>query len=320
MSRRILVTGASGFVGGAYLRRHAGRPGLELHGIGRRPSDLPNYHRIDLSRPFSLPLRPDVVIHAAALASPWGTRAQFERHNVQATANVIDFCRRNGCPRLVYVSSSSVFYREAHQFGLDEDSPIGPGFVNAYARSKFAGEQLLRDYPGEHVVLRPRAVFGPGDTVLFPRVIAAARRGALPRFVGQAQPVIGDLIYIDALSDYLHAAALRPQLQPAYNLTNAQPVDLQRLLLDVLTRLQLPLPRREVNVATALRLASGLEWLYRTLHLPGEPPITRFGVGVFAYSKTFDVRRALADLGPPSVGLEAGVDAFVRWQAAQWSA
>ncbi|MEE7548476.1 NAD(P)-dependent oxidoreductase, partial [Xanthomonas sp. Kuri4-1] len=159
MSRRILVTGASGFVGGAYLRRHAGRPGLELHGIGRRPSDLPNYHRIDLSRPFSLPLRPDVVIHAAALASPWGTRAQFERHNVQATANVIDFCRRNGCPRLVYVSSSSVFYREAHQFGLDEDSPIGPGFVNAYARSKFAGEQLLRDYPGEHVVLRPRAVF-----------------------------------------------------------------------------------------------------------------------------------------------------------------
>ncbi|NEL81701.1 MAG: NAD(P)-dependent oxidoreductase, partial [Xanthomonas perforans] len=76
-------------------------------------------------------------------------------------------------------------------------------------------------------VLRPRAVFGPGDTVLFPRVIAAARKGALPRFVGQTQPVIGDLIYIDTLCDYLYRAATAPQLQPAYNLTNAQPVDLQ---------------------------------------------------------------------------------------------
>ncbi|MGV7185384.1 NAD-dependent epimerase/dehydratase family protein [Xanthomonas axonopodis] len=319
MSLRILVTGASGFVGGAFLRRFQGQPGVEIRGIGRRASDLPNYHRIDLSRAFSLDWQPDVVIHAAALASPWGTRAQFQLHNVLATANVIDFCKRNGCPRLLYVSSSSVFYREAHQYDLDEDSPIGPAFVNTYAETKYLGETLLDDYPGQKCVLRPRAVFGPGDTVLFPRVIAAARKGALPRFVGQTQPVIGDLIYIDTLCDYLYRAATAPQLQAAYNLTNAQPVDLQHVLLEVLARLQLPLPRREVRIGTALRMASAVEAVYRGLRLRGEPPITRFGVGVFAYSKTFDPRRTLADFGPPSVGLDEGVDAFVRWQAAQWS-
>ncbi|RYE98262.1 MAG: NAD(P)-dependent oxidoreductase, partial [Methanobacteriota archaeon] len=261
----------------------------------------------------------DVVIHAAALASPWGTRAQFQRHNVQATANVIAFCKRHGCPRLLYVSSSSVFYREEHQYDLSEESPIGPQFVNTYAQTKYLGETLLDAYPGDTSVLRPRAVFGPGDTVLFPRVIAAARKGALPRFVGQTQPVIGDLIYIDTLCDYLYRAATAPQLQPAYNLTNAQPVDLQQLLLDLLTRLQLPLPRREVRIATALRMASVVEAAYRVLRLRGEPPITRFGVGAFAYSKTFDPRRTLADLGPPSVSLEQGIEAFVRWQAAQWA-
>ncbi|MCD0247909.1 NAD(P)-dependent oxidoreductase [Xanthomonas melonis] len=319
MSLRILVTGASGFVGGAFLRRFHATPGVEIHGIGRRASDLPNYHRIDLSQPFALDWRPDVVIHAAALASPWGTRAQFHRHNVQATANVVDFCMRHGCPRLLYVSSSSVFYREQHQYDLDEDSPIGPAFVNTYAHTKYLGETLLDAYPGQAAILRPRAVFGPGDTVLFPRVIAAARKGALPRFVGQTEPVMGDLIYIDTLCDYLYRAATAPRLQPSYNLTNAQPVDLQQLLLDVLARLHLPLPQRELRIGTALRMASVVEGAYRLLRLRGEPPITRFGVGAFAYSKTFNPQRTLADLGTPSVGLEEGLDAFVRWQAAQWA-
>ena len=58
---------------------------------------------------------------------------------------------------------------------------------------------------------------------------------------------------------------------------------------------------------------------FRSTWVRGEPPITRFGVGAFAYSKTFNPQRTLADLGTPSVGLEEGLDAFVRWQAAQWA-
>ena len=315
---QILVTGASGFVGGSFIRRFAGRADLDLIGLGRRASDLPQYQRVDLSQPFDLPCNPDVVIHAAARASPWGTTAEFEAQNVSATQHVIDFCRRHGRPRLLYVSSSSVFYRNAHQHGLTESSPIGPQFVNEYAATKYRGELLLRDYEGESAVLRPRAVFGPGDTVLFPRVLAAARKDVLPLFVGASEPVMGDLIYIDVLSDYLLRAATLPTISGSYNLTNAEPVPLQALLLDVLSKLGLPAPTRRVKIATAMRMAGALEWLYRTLRLSGEPPITQFGVGVFAYSKTFDVSRALADLGPPSLALREGVERFVAWQRGQW--
>lgn len=317
---RILITGASGFVGGAFLQRHATEPGLELLGVARRPSPHPNYTQRDLSQPFDLPFKPDVVIHAAALASPWGTRAQYERQNVETTRQVIDFCRRNGHPRLLYISTSAVFYTESHQYELHEESPIGPGFVNEYARTKAAGEQLLQAYEGERCVLRPRAVFGPGDTVLFPRVIEAARKGALPVFTGQDRPVMGDLVYIDTLTDYLMRAARAPQLAPSYNLTNAQPVDLQALLHHVLAELDLPKPRRSVRVKTALRAATALEAIWRVLRLGGEPPATRFGVGVFAYSKTFDPSRTLADLGPPSVSMDEGVRRFIQWQRAQWTA
>lgn len=313
---RILVTGASGFVGGRFVARFRHHPGLVLHGVGRRALDDPGYTALDLSRPFDLAFEPDVVIHAAARATPWGTAAEYRRDNVEATRNVVDFCRRRSRPpRLLYISSSSVFYRRGPQLGLTEDSAIGPRFVNRYAATKYEGERLVREYRGPWLILRPRAVFGPGDTVLFPRLLAAARAGRLPLFTPDPRtgPAIGDLIYIDTLTDYLLRAVERPELTGAYNLTNAEPVAIQPFLLDVFTRLGLPAPRRRVSVRTAWWAAGLTEAAWALLRLSGEPPVTRFGVGVFAWSKTFDVRRALADLGPPSVPLAEGVEAFVRW-------
>lgn len=328
---KILVTGASGFVGGAFIRRFANRDGIELHGVGRRrvsgpgePRSLTSpgecrgisgpgaaYTAIDLAEPFDLPFAPDVVVHAAARASPWGTREEFERQNVAATRNVVDFCERSGKPRLVYVSSSAVFYRNEDQLGLTESSPIGPRFVNTYAATKYAGERLVARYSGSSLIVRPRAVFGPGDTVVFPRILRAARSGRLPLFRRTGPPVRADLIYVDTLADYLLAAARSP-LTGAVNLTNAEPVELQPFVLDVFARLGIPPPRRVVDARLAWAAAAAVEVAYRTLRLPGEPPLTRFGVSAFAYSKTFDVSKMLAVFGPPSVSVADGVDAFVR--------
>lgn len=320
---RILVTGASGFVGRRFVERVRERGDVVVHGLGRRPRPGPGYTSHDLGEPLRAlsdpSFEPDVVIHAAARATPWGRAAEFHRDNVAATQHVIDYCLAHGRPRLVYVSSSSVFYQDGPQLGLTERSPIGPRFVNRYAETKAAGERLVQSYRGSWVIARPRAVFGPGDTVLFPRILAAAKAGKLPRFeTGAAGPAMGDLIYVDALADYLLALALRPALRGAYNLTNAQPVPIQAFLLDVFARLGLPAPTRTVSVRTALAAATLTEAAWTLLGRTGEPPITRFGVGVFAWSKTFDVSRMLADLGPPSVSIAEGVDAFVRWQQDQW--
>lgn len=316
----LLVTGASGFVGSSFMRRFANRSDLTLHGIGRRSQvDLPpsvQYHALDLTKPFELAINPDVVIHAAARATPWGTRAEFEQQNVIATQNVIEFCRQHGYPRLIYISSSSVFYQNRHQTNLHEDSPIGPEFVNLYAETKYAGELLVRQYQGEKTILRPRAVFGPGDTVLFPRILRAARAGKLPLFESD-NPAKGDLIYIDTLCDYILRACLKPELAPAYNLTNAEPVAITEFLLEILKALDLPAPKRRIHVNTAWMLAGMIEQLYRILRLPGEPPVTRFGVGVFAYSKTFNPCLTIDDLGLPSVSVAEGVKRFIDWQRQQ---
>lgn len=322
---RILVTGASGFVGGRVIARYRDRADLAFHGLGRRVLAAADYTSHDLALPLGQladpAFRPDVVIHAAARATPWGSARDYQRDNVDATAHVLDYCRAQGHPRLVYVSSSSVFYQDGAQRGLTEASPIGPRFVNRYAATKAEGERLVERYEGSWAIARPRAVFGPGDTVLFPRILAAARAGRLPLFdTGASGPAIGDLIYIDTLADYLLALALRPGLTGAYNLTNAAPVPIQAFLLDVFARLGLPAPRRRVKVSWAMAAAGVTEAVWTLLRRPGEPPVTRFGVGVFAWSKTFDVRRMLDALGPPSVSIDDGVAAFVRWQQDEWRA
>ena len=320
---RILVTGASGFVGGRLVAT-ARAAGHEVVGLGRRPLtrtryDAATYLSVDLGRTRAdalpaLPWRPDAVVHAAARATPYAPRAAYQRDNVTATRTVLDWCERLGRPRVVHVSSSSVLYRDGDQLDLTEDDPVGPAFANDYARTKAASEDLVRSYPGSWVIARPRAVFGPEDTVLFPRIVAAAQAGRIPRLTGRATPAVGDLIYVDNLADYLLQLAERPELGGVYHLTNAQPVEIQALLLDVIERLGLAAPRREVDVRTAMRVATVLERVWRLLHLPGEPPITPYGVGVLSWSKTFVPDRMLRDLGPPRISVDEGVAGFVAWQ------
>ncbi|HWI43602.1 MAG TPA: NAD(P)-dependent oxidoreductase [Nocardioides sp.] len=319
---RILVTGASGFVGGR-LATLATRAGHEVFGLGRRRLDRSDYASVDLGTASpdqlpTLPWQPDAVIHCAARATPYAPRKAYERDNVTATQAVVDWCERLGRegarPRLVHVSSSSVLYKDGDQLDLTEDSPVAPPFANDYARTKAAAEGIVRTYGGPWVIARPRAVFGPGDTVLFPRIIAAAKAGRIPRLTGRATPAVGDLIYVDNLADYLLQLAARTELGGVYNLTNAEPVEIEAMLLEVIDRLGLRSPTREVSLRTALRAAALLEATWRVLHLPGEPPITPYGVGVLTSSKTFVPDRMLADLGPPRVSIREGVEEFVAWQ------
>jgi nucleoside-diphosphate-sugar epimerase len=314
---RILVTGSNGFVGSRIAALLQARGDFVI-GLGRSPvaaGPITKYFCHDLTRPLSFTEPVDAVVHCAALATPWAPPAAYQRTNVDGTQHVRDYCARHGNPHLVYISSSSVFYRAADQVDLTEESPIPPDAeqLNVYSRTKRQGERLVQAYPGPWAVLRPRAVFGPGDTVIFPRILRAAAAGQLPLLQrADGLTAVGDLIYIDTLATYV-LTALDRRFEGELNLTNNQPVVIQAFLVDLLQRLGYPVPRRRVPVAWAFRLARLAEWVSAALLAYREPPLTRFGVAVFAYSKTFDVRKCLAELGPPAVSVEEGLTRFIAW-------
>lgn len=319
--RRILVTGASGFVGGrvADALEWAGH---DVVRVGRRKLDRRDYISCDLAEKWKIERLGmcDVVIHAAARASPWGPRQSFLRDNVQATQNLLEFCAATGFPRIVHISSSSVYYRAEDQFHISESTPLPEKFVNIYAETKRESEKIVEQYSGAWSILRPRAVFGPGDTVLLPRILEAAHRGKLPFLYRNGTPVVGDLIYIDNLVDQIAQATVCERISGTVNVSNGEPIAVMDLILDILDRMQIPPPSRRISVKQAMFAATLLELAYKLGRFRSEPPITRFGVHVFAYSKTFDVTRMLQLFGPPKINLQEGIDRTVRELSATQSA
>ena len=312
--RRVLITGCLGFIGKHLLHRFQCR-GWDVVGVSRKASNQPDIRVHDLSEPLPANLLAgcDLVIHAAARSNPWGTARQFDADNVKATENILDACQKADCPPLIFISSSSVYYRPEHQWAILEETPFPERFVNHYAATKAVAEQLVRQYSGRWAILRPRAVYGPGDTVLFPRILRAARAGRFPLLTCSDGPVMGDLIYIDNLIDAIEAAAVDHSIQGDFNLTNDCPVDLLQFLFEVLDRLQIPRPTRRISAASAMRVAAGLEMFHRVFLPRIEPAITRFGVHVFRYSKTFDITKAKRFLGAPKIDNDESIRRTVDW-------
>ncbi|WP_440711495.1 NAD-dependent epimerase/dehydratase family protein [Herbiconiux sp. YIM B11900] len=324
----VLVTGASGFVGGALLRRLTGDSAFAPLGIGRRAIDDPCYRAVDLAAPDAARALgaawagahpgasggPAVIVHAAAHSSPWGSRAEFERANVDTTRAVLDYARSlPRPPRLVFISTASVLYRARDQAMVPDDAPADGPFVNAYAASKRAAERLVEQYPGEWVVLRPRAVFGPGDTTLLPRFVTAARAGRLPRIrPPRSGAVLSDLVVIDTLVEHLVTALTSPALnRRTLTVTNGEPVALQPTVFGLLERIGVALPRRTVSRRGALWAATVVEAAWRMLRPGSEPPITRYSVIVYAFTKTFDARLCRELLGAPAVTVAEGLERVV---------
>ena len=169
----------------------------------------------------------DRVCHAGALSSPWGRRRDFFDTNVMGTGCVLAGCLSEGVRRLLYVSSPSVVFNGRDQENLTEQAPYPARFTSVYSETKKRGEDLIRVGGAatggrlETVIVRPKAIFGPGDTALLPRLLAAARQNRLPQ-IGSGENRV-DLTYVDNVVDGLLAALDLPKAPgKTYTLTNGE--------------------------------------------------------------------------------------------------
>src|SRR6185436_8954743 len=174
---RIAVTGASGFCGG-HVARTAAMAGHDVVCVGRRPGPVGTHVAWDAAGPVGPDLAgADAVIHlAAAVGDPRpgaATEERFRRVNVEGTARLMDAAAGI---KVVYVSSASVYAPGGYAAPVREDAPIGRQRT-AYGRTKAAGERVAVEAGA--VALRPRAVYGPGDPHLLPRLRRAVRAGML---------------------------------------------------------------------------------------------------------------------------------------------
>ena len=189
MTRVLAMTGATGFVGGATLRQ-AAAAGWHVRALTRRVQDerdgvtwitgaLDNQGSL-----AELAAGSDVVLHIAGVVNV-PTRADFEAGNATATANVVDAARGAGVRRFVHVSSLAA--RE-------------PDLSN-YGWSKAQAEKIVGQSGLDWTIIRPPAVFGPGDTEMLD-LFRMAKRG-----LALVPPGRMSAIYVEELARLLLAVA-----------------------------------------------------------------------------------------------------------------
>ncbi|MXV18991.1 NAD-dependent epimerase/dehydratase family protein [Deinococcus xianganensis] len=201
----ILVTGATGFLGGVTARTLAA-DGWTVRGLGRDlkkgaalEADGVRFVEADLRGADWDALLDGVegVVHAAARSTLWGHAADFHADNVAPSAALAQACARRGV-RLVHVSTPSVYNATGRTEQVREDTPVGPRFDSLYARSKWQAEQEVRAALPDATVLRPRGIYGVGDTSIVPRLAAALRAGRLPRLTAHTDSVC----FVDRSEDH----------------------------------------------------------------------------------------------------------------------
>ncbi|MEL6572695.1 MAG: NAD(P)-dependent oxidoreductase [Pseudomonadota bacterium] len=312
----VLITGTSGFVGGA-LGRALRASGHHVIGLSRQPARVGSADiavRHDLAQPLPATLQANTVIHAAALSAPWGAPARFEASNVTATRNVIDWAMRQSA-RVIYISSTAVLYDGTDQHDLPETPAPATRPLNLYAATKRLAEGLVMATELPWAILRPRAVYGVGDTVLFPRVARAARLRLLPEITRpDGRDPIADVVSIDAVVRFVRRA-LEGKATGIFHLTDGAPVGVRSFLKGALIATELPGPSFSLSDARARQVAKGLEAV--SAHTGWwEPPLTQFGVSVFSRDTVLKTARADTALGAQRPDRDEALARFARW----WSA
>ncbi|MCX4471842.1 NAD dependent epimerase/dehydratase family protein [Micromonospora sp. MW-13] len=279
----VVVTGASGFCGAA-VARAAAAAGARVRCLGRRPGPVGRHVPWDATRDLPDLAGADLVVHlAAAVGDPVPGRAAeraYRAVNIDGTARLLDAA---GSRPLVWVSSASV-YRPGGAALVTEDHPVD-GQLSAYGRTKAAGERLA--LAAGAVVLRPRAVYGPGDPHLLPRLLRARRAGWLPV---PGPDVRLSLTAVENLVDAVLAAPGWPA--GPYNVADARPYSRDAVLRGVLAATGAParLAHLPVGLAGAAATAA-TTWSRLTRRAP---VLTGYAVDQLARDMVLDISRARA--------------------------
>ncbi|CAA6671229.1 unnamed protein product [Spirodela intermedia] len=264
----------------------------------------------------------EVVFHMAA---PDSSINNYELHysvNVQGTKNVIDACIECKVKRLVYTSSPSVVFDGIHGLhNADELTPYPEKFNDSYSETKAEGEKLVIKANGQCGLLscciRPSSIFGPGDKLLVPSLVAAAKAGKSKFVIGDGNNMY-DFTYVEnvahghicaekALASEENGTKVAGQ---AYFITNMEPIKFWDFISRIVGELGYESPRTKIPISVIMPVAYGVDWTYKIFARYGMrvPQLTPSRIRLLSCNRTFSCSKANTQLGyKPIVSLEEGL-------------
>jgi nucleoside-diphosphate-sugar epimerase len=307
----VFVTGGSGFIGGrlierlcaeGHLVRALARSDAAAESVRARGAEPVAGELADVAAMRAGADGCQLAFHAAATLGDWGRREDFERGNVQGTHNVLRACEDAGVRRFVHVGTEAALLAGRPLVEVDETAPLRPDSPALYSSTKARAEQAVLAANGERfetVVVRPRFVWGRGDTTLLPVIAEMVRTGRFAWIGGGRHRT--STTHVDNTVEGLVLGADRGRPGNAYFVTDGEPVVFRDFVGRLLATQGLAAPTRSIPGPVAAVLASAGETAWRLLPLPGRPPLTRLAYWLSAQECTIRIDKAREQLGyqPP---------------------
>lgn len=324
---RVFITGGSGFVGGQLIKMLIAR-GDEVLASARSTAAAQKIEalgavavRADLDQPQHLEegMRGcQLVVHAAAKVDEWGDLDDFIRVNVTGTRHVLEAAKRAGVARTVHVSTEAVLLDHRPLVRVDERLPRAQRPIGHYAKTKAMAEEVVLEAvaAGQDVVIvRPRFIWGEGDTTLQPRLIEMMQTGRW-RWIDHGRYRTSTCHVLNCCHGIL-CAAQRGQAGQIYFLTDGEDVELREFITALVATAQVSAPSASVPLWAARTLAHGAELIWRSA--TRTPPVTRMAIELSGREVTVDDSAARAQLGyAPIITPREGLEGLKRaWRAAQ---
>jgi dihydroflavonol-4-reductase len=319
---KALVTGATGFVGGAVARALV-RAGRDVRVLARPDADLRNLEGLNVERlagdlrdPASLRKALEGcghLYHVAAHYALWAKDpAIFYDINVTGTRNLLEAAHAAGIERTVYCSTIGAIGLPAGGGLGTEETPVSLAqMAGHYKRSKYLAEQEVLKMAKEGlpvVIVNPSAPVGAGDVKPTPtgQVIVDFMKGRMPAYIETGM----NLIDVDDVATG-HLLAMEKGRQGERYILGCRNLMLREVfeILSKLTGIGAPsvkLPRLAI-----LPLAYANHWL---ANLTGVPPrIPLEGVKMAKYKMHYDCRKAVRELGLPQTPPDVALEKAVKW-------
>ena len=300
------VTGGSGFIGSRLIRRLVGdgwrvralarseRSAATVREHGAEPvhGDLTDVEAMAVGAAGS-----DVAFHLAAHLGQWGAREDFERDNVAGTENALAACSQAGVRRFVHCGTEAALLAGDPLVDIDEAAPLRPDSPAPYSATKARAERAVLSANGpqlEAVVVRPRFVWGAGDTTLLPGIVEAVEGGRFAWIGGGGH--LTATTHVDNTVEGLVLGAVRGRPGEAYFVTDGDPVVFREFVSELIATQGLDPPTRSLPAPMARAGVAACELAWRMLPLAGEPPLTRLAYWLSAQECTIDISKARREL------------------------
>lgn len=319
----ILLTGATGFLGSHVADALVVR-GASVRAVVRATSDTRRLRALGVGCVVA-PLEDeaaiagassgcDQIIHCAALATDYGTAADFESCNVAGTASVLAAARRHRVRRVVHISTTDVYGYPDEP--VNEECPMRPrGWP--YGDSKIRAERLVWEANERHgvpvTIIRPCNIWGPRSRTFVLEITRLLRSGLMLHIDGGRHPA--GLVYVaNVVQAILLAADREDVVGEAFNVTDGTDTSWATYVAALADLLGTPRPRLSLSSRLAFPIARVMETIHRALALGGRPLLTPTAVALLSTRQDFCTRKAKQHLGfEPAVSFDEGMRRVGAW-------